>query len=222
MNKPDFNKAAAQAVRVLLKYDVCRVPVYPHQIIQKCDNTALINFSQFANQLHEDRAVIIDHLKSGNDVATTIVKEQANGEPFYICVYNREKEFCQIRFALSIELGHRALGHLGFREDSVRHDEAWCFARHLLYPRAFIRLCQEHNMPLTEENLVSIDGWRGRYIRELVNAHPAYVPAELNKQLKERMRPYVNELFENGLVNMTANESDNLLDLSTYMEGYED
>ena len=106
--------------------------------------------------------------------------------------------------------------HKGILPEDVRLAEVMHFARHLCYPRAVIRLCQELGIPLTEQNLSILCGAYGTYIPDLQSVQGSSVPPELNKLIKNQMRPYLMKMLDT----VAFTQEEPLLDLSSYMEGY--
>ena len=194
------------------------LPVYPQRVIQSRQNAALLSFADMAELSKVDREKIINHAAPLTGISAAYVTIH-DGEPFYLFVFNREAPIEWIRFALSIEIGNIMMGHIGKLDHATRLAEAYHFARHMCFPRPVIKLCQEMGIPLTYYNINKIAGGYGNYVADLQKVVPSSAPAELNKKVKEIFRPYLESIMDLGLIRLT---SEPLLDLSSYMEGYED
>ena len=219
---PDCSAAATQAVRALLKYHMDSLPVYPQKIIQEYPRASMLSFADLAAITGTDREELLRTAHPSNEAAATFVFNQPDG-PYYLFAFNREQPIDRIRFALSVQVGNVMLGHVGFRPEDVRLKEAFCFARHFCWPRPLIRLMQEYDIPLQESVLAMIAGNYGSFIRDLqTEARPASVPADLNRQVKEMLRPQLLQLLSTGLIPSSPVPDEPMLDLSTYMEGYVD
>ena len=97
---------------------------------------------------------------------------------------------------------------------------AECFALHFEFPRALIQLLKERGFVFTKESFQRIFGDCEWCLETLMNAAPVHVSPELNLMVKELFVPHVNLLEETGILSMPANGEE--LDLSRYMEGYEE
>ena len=218
-----LSTAATQATRALLKYKVSRTPIYPQQIIQESEVATMISFADLAELANVERSSILSAVHHDNDMVISAVYNMPDGKTHHLFAFNREKPIGKIRYALAFELGHVFMGHVGYRCDETRKAESSCFANHFVFPRAMIRLLQERNFVLTEENFARIFGESHWYLPDLVNTeHVISVPAELNRQLKEQFTPYVDALEAAGIFAFPVDPSDPVLDFSRYMEGYEE
>jgi hypothetical protein len=104
----------------------------------------------------------------------------------------------------------------------MRLTEAFHFARHLCYPRAFIKLCEEMGIPLTETNIALFCGGFGTHITDLQSTPGSVIDSALNRHVKNTLRTYVEQLFASGAVSLNPTKDEPVLDLSSYMEGYEE
>ena len=219
---PDFTKAATQAVRVLLKYGVDKVPIYPQQVLQKSKIVTMVSFADLAEMAEVGREDILSAIHADNDIAISFVQNMADGSPRYVFAFNREKPIDQVSMAMAIELGHVYLGHVGYLDNETRLDEAKCFAHHFVFPRAVIRLLEERGVVLTRNSFSRIFGSCDMCLESMLKDDSVSVPAELNAQLKEQFRPYVDKLEAAGMLAKNVKEGDHVLDLSRYMGGYEE
>lgn len=218
----NFENAATQATKILLKYGIARTPVYPQQIIQASSIATMISFADLAMFADVERSSILSAMHEENDLAMTFVYLKPDGKPHYLFAFNRKRPIGEVRFALAVELGHIYLGHTGFRDDKTRFDESRCFAHHLIFPRALIRLLQERDFVFTRRSFSRIFGECTNFIDELFESKPVNIPAELNRAIKEQFTPYVDALEDAGILYLPADPSETLLDLSYYMDGYEE
>lgn len=219
---PDFTKAATQAVRVLLKYGVDKVPVYPQQVLQKSQIVTMVSFADLAEMANVSRDNILSTIHADNDLAISFVHSMPDGSPRYVFAFNREKPIDQVSMAMAIELGHVYLGHVGYLDNETRLKEAKCFACHFMYPRAVIRLLQERGFVFTKKSFARVFGKVGLCIENVENPEPVIVHAELNRDAKELFVPYVDKLETEGMLSVPVGKDDEMLDVSKFMDGYED
>lgn len=218
---PDCTTAATQAARALIKFKVSRTPIYPQQILQASQLTTMISFQQH-KELDQiaDNCRLISYRKE-NDLVMSSIYTDANGDEKYLFAVNRNAPMGHLKLALAVELGHVYLGHASRqRNTSVKNKEAECFAIHLEFPRALIKLLRERGFVMTKETFSRIFGDCEWCLDSILNARPVRISPELNMIVKEQFTPYVNTLEEMGILSMP--HSGEVLDLSKYMSGYED
>ena len=100
----------------------------------------------------------------------------------------------------------------------VRYDEAQCFAYHLICPRPLIQAVNESGIRYSVEVLGNMTGCYERCLAGMRKTPGANVPAELNRQVREQFKDYL----ENYLDYLTFVKEDEsaTADFGTYMEGY--
>lgn len=216
----DCTTAATQAARALIKFGIARTPIYPQQIVQASDRSTMVSFSD-PNEIDDIVGTnSVFTCENENLVWTSVIPEE-NGINSYLFTVNRTAPMGQLKLALAVELGHVYLGHganiLG--SDKARM-EAECFALHLVFPRALIRLLQEREVVLTKVMFSRIFGDCEWCLDRLLNANPVSISPDLNRLVREQFVPYVDKLNDIGIF-LTDPVGDQL-DLSKYMEGYKD
>ena len=217
----DCITAATQALRAIVKFDITRTPVYPHKILQQSQLATMVSFEQ-AGELDE---IILNTkltaFRQMNDMVMSSVFTTPNGENHYIFAVNRKAPMGKVRLALAVELGHIYLGHEKHLINSKKkHNEAECFAIHLEFPRPAIRLLMDRGFVFTKSSFSRIFGDCEWCIDTILNAKPMSVSPELNRLVKEQFLPHIDLLDETGILSMPAYGEK--LDLSKYMDGYED
>ena len=143
------------------------------------------------------------------------------GKPQYLVTFNQRLPFALIQRGLARELGHIMLGHDGSRPESVRNDEAKCFAHHLLVPRALIHAIQASGIRFTVEVLGNLTGCYD-YCLTCMRKQPAvHVPADLNRAVRSQFMPHIINFFEYQRY-ASLKDGSALADFGTYMDGYEE
>lgn len=216
----DFQKAATLATEILIRDHVGTAPVDPMPILKRMPGVLVMSFEEMSSRTNVERREILDTLGCRNqDAVTTVFLDE--GQLRYIVTYNRMLPAGIINRALARELGHIAMGHDGTRPGYIRNEEAKCFAHHLLCPRPLIHLLRESGIRLTVETLGNITGFYD-YCLSCIREQPAvYVPAELNRQVREQFAPYVANLLEYQRF-ASVHDGSALADLGAYMERYEE
>ena len=216
----DCTTAATQAARALIKYKVSRTPIYPQQIIQSADRTTMVSFGNpdEMDDLLWTNSVVT--LEAGTLVWISVVAEE-DGRDSYLFTFNRNAPMGDLKLELAVALSHVYLGHalnnIGSRK-CMRESE--CFALHLLFPRPMIKLLQERGVVLTKRMFSRIFGHCDECLDFLLDAEPVTISPDLNRILKDQFTPYVDKLEDIGI--FLAEPHGEELDLSKYMEGYED
>lgn len=216
----DCTTAATQAARALIKFGISRAPVYPHKVLQQSMLATMISFS---NPEELEKIILNTKLKAfrqANDMVMSTVYTTESGQEHYIFAVNRDAPQGKIRLALAVELGHIYLGHTKDVNSSSKLHDAECFALHFEFPRALIQLLKDRGYVFTKESFQRIFGDCEWCLDTLMNAAPVSVSPELNQMVKELFLPHVNLLDETGILSMPASGEE--LDLSRYMEGYEE
>lgn len=220
MSTMDCTTAATQAARALIKFGISRAPVYPHKVLQQSMLATMISFSDISEL---DDIILNTKLKTfrhANDMVMSTVYRTEEGQEHYIFAVNRDAPQGKNRLALAVELGHIYLGHTKDVNSSSKMHDAECFALHFEFPRALIQLLKERGFVFTTESFQRIFGDCEWCFDTLMNAAPVHVSPELNQMVKELFVPHVNLLEETGILSMPAKGDE--LDLSRYMEGYEE
>ena len=215
---PDYEKAAIKATEILIQNKIGTAPVDPLPILKRTPGVLVMTFEELSNKTNIERQEILDTLGCKNqDAITTVFVHEDKLQ--YVVTYNRLLSARVIDRALARELGHIILGHDGSRPENVRNEEAKCFAHHLMCPRALIHSLQALNLRLTVEAIGNITGFYDYCLSCIRNQPGVYVPAELNKQVRDLFMPYIMNLFE---YQRYASKQDGsaLADFGSYMEGY--
>lgn len=221
-NTADCTTAATQALRALVKFGIARTPVYPQHIIQHSQYATLITFD---DESEIDEVVLNSSILTslhGNDIFVSAMFTNMQGEDHYLFIVNRSSHIGHLKLALGVELGHIYLGHASLLRNKTRKmQEAECFAMHLIFPRPVIKLLSERGFVFTKKTFSRIFGDCDWCLNSLLNAKAVQVSPELNHLVKEQFIPYVNKLEEIGIIDLPVG-TDEVLDFSNYMAGYED
>ena len=216
----DCTTAATQAARALIKFGISRTPIYPQQILQASDRATIISFGNASEIERVVRTNALFTQEHGELVWTSPILNEDRSE-HYLFTVNRTAPMGRLKLALAVELGHIYLGH-GFNiigsEKATK--EAECFAIHLIFPRPLIRLLQERGLVLTKESFSRIFGDCEWCLDSILHARSVRVSPELNRLVKEQFTPYVDRLEDIGVFLIETKGDE--LDLSRYMEGYEE
>ena len=204
----------------MIKFNVCRTPIYPQQILQASNRATIISYE---NEEELDDVcgtnAIISTSQSDLVMSSVIADDEEHEQ--YLFTVKRNAPLGKLKLAIAVEMGHIYLGHginmLG-SEKAIR--EAECFALHLEFPRPMIRLLQEHDVVLTKTTFSRIFGDCEWCLDSILNADPVKVSPELNRLVKEQFTPYVNRLDDIGVFLIEPKGEE--LDLSRYMKGYEE
>ena len=129
--RPDYDRAANLACRVLLRQRALRLPVSLEKVIAACPAIRLKTYGQFCRERGLGREELCSWAVSAHGFTLR------RGDRAVI-LYNEAKELPTIRFTIAHELGHLFLLHR--RDDRTDQLEANCFARHLLCPPPAARL----------------------------------------------------------------------------------
>ena len=216
----DCTTAATQASRALVKFGISRAPIYPHKVLQQSLKATMISFS---SPKELDTIVLNTKLtafRQANDMVMSTIYKNKEGQEHYIFAVNRDAPLGKIRLALAVELGHIYLGHTREMINTSKLHDAECFAIHFEFPRALIQLLKDRGYVFTKESFQRIFGDSEWCLNTILNAAPVSVSPELNQMVKELFVPHVDLLEETGILSMPANGEE--LDLSRYMEGYEE
>lgn len=217
---PDYERAATMAAETLVKYGISSAPVDPRQILKQIPGTIIMTFEDVSKRTQVEREKLIRMYGCDNQDAVTTV--YVNGKDLrYVVTYNKLLSSIIIDRALARELGHIVLGHDGSKPENVRNEEARCFAKHLLIPRALIHAVQVINIRLTTEVLNNLTGCSDHCLTCIRRMPCVHVPAELNRKIRDQFMPYIRTFmdFQRQAVHRDGSA---LADLGNYMEGYEE
>ena len=218
---PDYDKAAAAAMRLLVDHAVTETPIKPLPILLGYPGVRVMPFTHMADEAGIDRDDLI-MLFGGNQDAATFRLSMGINDVRYVVVYNMRLPFEIIWRAVARELGHIVLGHDGqTRTEQVRKAEAVCFAHHLISPRPIIRLLQQSGVPLTMNVLANTTGCSEECVDEMRTIPGAHVPAELNRKVRAQFARGINEYLRFHAAAPRPDHSP-LLDFGTYMDNYEE
>ena len=220
MTTPDYSRAAIKAAEILDKYEISSLPVSPIEIFEKAGYN-LVSFKDLAHKAGMHRKDFMDIINQENHDAFSSVLMK-DGKANYLVAYNKKlaKSIIQQR-ALAREMAHIVLGHDGSLPETVRNEEALCFSRHLLCPRPFIHALNEAGVKITVEVLGSTTGCFEHCLVGMRKTPATFVPADLNRRIKERFQEYIDELVD--CQEYLAKEDDSMIaNFGTYMDGYEE
>lgn len=216
---PNYDLAATTAMEILVKSDINAMPIFPMPILREYPGVLLTPFEDMATTSGTKRSQLISLFGDNKDAATILMN---TGKVKYVVVYNQYLPFEITRRALARELGHIALGHDGqTRTMDVRMAEAMCFAHHLLCPRPILKAIQDDGIPVTLNVIGNISGCNGQCVEEMRNIPGVNVPAELNRKIRERFSRFLDNFLA---VQRFLSSKDNspVIDLGSYMDGYEE
>ena len=217
---PDYLLAATKATETLIKFGINSAPVDPLPILKKTPGVLVVTYQSLSDDLDQDRQCVIETFGEKNQDAFTSLNLK-DGKKLYIVTYNQMLSSSLVQRALARELGHILLGHDGTRPETVRNEEAKCFAHHLLVPRALIHMLHVSNLRLTEEVLGNLTGCYHYCLTCMRKTPPVSVPRDLNAQVRDQFFPYFKNFFD--FQRYAAHKDGSALaDFGTYMDGYEE
>lgn len=216
---PDYDTAAIRATEILIQRQISVTPVLPLPILKSMPNVYIITFADLASQSGMARDDVVLAFGHDQDAVTSV--RIVDGELFYTVVYNQMLPFVMLQRALARELGHIALQHNGSRPVPVRMEEAKCFSRHLLCPRALIKSIQDASVPLTTEVVGNLTGCFERCIADMQKTPGCHVPADLNRQVRAQFSPYVKNYLHYQRYLM-ENDQSSLANFGSFMDNYEE
>ena len=218
--KPDYDRAAALAMKTLLKNKVTQTPVDSLSILLNYPGVRVMSFTRFAMQAGIEREDLIPLFGENQDAATFHLDMNIE-DVKYVVVYNQRLPFDIICRGVARELGHIVLGHDGqTRSTEVRRAEAMCFAHHLISPRPVLHMLQ-HSFPLTMNVLTATTGCSDDCVEELRTIPGARVPAELNRKVKALFERGINEYISFYRASKKPDKS-GIINFGSYMDGYEE
>lgn len=215
--KPDYEKAAIKATETLIKYGISSAPVDPLPILKKMPGVLVVSFAEMSQSSGIDRKNLIAMFGDGNQDAITSVHNK-DGKLVYLIAFNQRLPIYMIQRSLAREMGHIILQHDGSLPEDIRYEEAQCFAYHLICPRPLIYAVNESGIRFSTEVLGNMTGCYERCLSGMRKTPSTNVPAELNRQVKEQFKNYL----ENYLDYLTFIKEDDsaTADFGSYMKGY--
>ena len=215
--QPDYTTAALKAAETLIKYEISTAPIDPLPILKKQPGIVVIPFAEMAFETGVDRDSIVASFGESQDAASLF--KMVNGQMRYIVAYNQRLPFYILQRALSRELGHIMLHHDGTRPESVRMEEAMCFARNLICPRPLIKMIQESGIRLTTEVLGNLTGCYERCLAGLRKTPGVVIPGDINRTIRKQFETYVKDFVSfQGI--LARDDQTHEADFGTYMDGY--
>lgn len=217
---PDFETASLRAAETLIKYGITSTPVDPLPILKRIPGVLTVSYESMSSDMNQDRGCMLSLFGEKNQDAFTSVNYK-EGKLQYLVTFNQRLPGALLQRGLARELGHIMLGHDGTRPESVRNEEAKCFAHHLLVPRALIHALHASGIRLTVEVLGNLTGCYD-YCLTCMRKQPAvHVPAELNRAVRDQFMPHILNFFEYQRY-ASLKDGSALADFGTYMDGYEE
>ena len=219
--RPDFDRAATEATRLLIEHKFTETPIKPMPILLAHPGVRVMPFTHMADEAGVEREDLIP-LFGGNQDAATFRLSLGINDVRYVVVYNMRLPFEIIWRGVARELGHIVLGHDGqTRTEAVRRAEAMCFAHHLLSPRPIIRLIQESGTCLTMNVLAHTTGCSEECVDDMQQIPGARVPADMNRQVKAQFERGIKEYLRFHAASPLPDHSP-LVDFGSYMDNYEE
>ena len=218
--KPDYDRAATAAMRLLIDNAVTETPVIPLPFLLAMPDVRVISFARMANEAYTERDELIPLFVANQDAATFRLGMDIDNVK-YVVVYNARLPFEIIWRGIARELGHIVLGHDGVtRSSAVRRAEAMCFAHHLLSPRPILHMLREANA-LTMNTLSDTTGCIDECVYDMQEIPGAYVPPEINRQVRSQFERGIGEYIRFHAASHKKDRSP-VVDLGTFMDGYEE
>lgn len=217
---PDYHLAAVKAAETLITYGISSAPVDPLPILKKLPGVLVLTYEDLSKLANVNRDNVLDLVGCNNqDAITTAFIDEPS--PLYVVAYNKMLPSVLVDRALARELGHIVLGHDGTKPESIRNEEAACFAKHLLFPRPLLHMITASGIRLTTAVLNNLTGCNDHCISCLRRLPAISVPAELNRQVRDNFMPYFMNYFHYQQ-HAAKDDTSALADLCSYMDGYEE
>lgn len=218
--KPDYERAATIATETLIKYGINTAPVDPLPILKQLPGVFVMTFAELSDLAHMDRKDLLSMYGCRNQDAVTNVYIYG-GKKHYLVTYNRLLPARIVDTCLARELGHILLGHDGTRPEDVRQEEAKCFAHHLLCPRPLIHTIEAAGIRLTTDLVGHITGFPDHCLSCIRKQPGVFVPADLNRKVRDQFLPYVMNLVEFQRYT-SLKDGSALADFGLYFDNYEE
>ena len=218
--KPDFDKAAIEAMKVLVESHITETPIASMQILLSYPHIRVMSFANMADNQEIDREDLIPIFGQNQDAVTFRMTGMEDVD--YVVIYNMKLPHEDIRRAIARELGHIILGHDGqTRTTEVRKAEAMCFAHRLLTPRPIINMIRKSGLPFTMNVLVHTTGCSEDCVQEIRGIPGTSVPPELNRKVRDLFAPHIMEYLRFHQSSPKPDSSP-VIDFGTYMDNYEE
>ena len=221
ITKPDLDRAATAAMKLLIENQIRETPVNPMPILLNYPGVRVLPYTKMALDAGIERNDLVP-IFGNQDAATFHLTMPGMDDVKYVVVYNMRLPFEIIWRGIARELGHIVLNHDGItRRLDARMAEAMCFAHHLISPRPVIRILQESGFPFTMNVLSSTTGCSDECVDDMRAIPGVHVSAELNRKVRQLFEPHLKEYIE---FHNSAKKQDHspLVDFGSYMEGYEE
>ena len=219
INKPDFDRAAAAAMRLLIENNITETPVNPLPILLSYPGVRVLPYTKMALDAGMDRRDLVP-IFGNQDAATFRLNMPGLDDVKYVVVYNMRLPFEIIWRAVARELGHIVLDHDGVtRPQAVRMAEALCFAHHLISPRPVLHLLRSAGVPVTMNVLANTTGCSDACVEEMQTISGVSVPPALNAQVRDLFAPHIME-FVDFYRSSTKQDRSPLVDFGTFMDNY--
>ena len=218
---PDYDRAATAAMQILVDNNITETPVNPLPILLNYPGVRVVPYTKMALEAGMVRSDLIP-IFGNQDAATFHLNMPSLDDVRYVVVYNMRLPFEIIWRGIARELGHIVLGHDGqTRPADVRLAEAMCFAHHLISPRPVLKLLQEADMPFTMNVLSNTTGCSDECVSDMQSIPGTHVSPDLNLRVRDLFATHIKEYIDFHLAAKKQDRSP-LVDLGTFMEGYEE
>lgn len=217
---PRYDFAATAAYNVLIDFKVSSAPIDPLKILKTMKGVLVVSYAEMADKMGYERASALHTFGEQNRDAMTTVKPD-NGKLRYIVVYNQRMPYFILQRSLARELAHIVLKHDGSLPESIRQEEALCFARHLLCPRPLIASIESADIPITIETIGNITGCYERCMIGIRHTPGVHVAPALNRTVRDMFFDYVNNFIDCRSI-ITSEEYFAPVDFGTFMDNYEE
>lgn len=215
--KPDYTRAAVRAMELLIEHNITTAPIDPLPVYKRMPGVLVLSFAEASQRAGVDRN---DMTSRFYDAVTSAHVEK--GHLQYLVSYNQRLPLYIVQRSLARELGHIALFHDGSRPESVRMEEAYTFALHFLFPRPLISAVQQSGIPLTVESLGAMTGCDYRCLQRMKLTPFVSVPAELNRKVRDQFSDYIRNFLDYESFFLSKSDDSSVVDIGTYMDGYEE
>lgn len=217
---PNYEAAAIKALELLKEKNVRTTPIDSCSLLQNYPGVRIITYTRMAEAADMEREHFVPMFGNNVDASTFFVNLPEMPDVRYVVAYNMRLSYELTWRGIARELGHIVLGHDGeTRPSDVRRAEAMCFAHHLLSPRPVVRLLQSAGFPLTMNVLSDTTCCSAECVEDLREIPGVHVPAELNREVRDLFAQHINEYI---LFHRTRKDTSHLVDLGTFMDGYEE
>ena len=218
---PDYEKAAAAAMNLLIEKQIRKTPIDALDILLHTEGVRVMTFSSMALETGKDREELVPLFGENQDAVTFRIENRIDGVQ-YVVVYNMFLTVDIVMRGIARELGHIILKHDGVtRETAVRMAEAQCFAHHLLSPRPVISMIREAGLPVTLDVLAETTGCSSDCVEGIRTIPGVHIPADLNRRVKELFRPEIDEYIRFREASGKKDTSP-VVDFGQFMDFYEE